>query len=152
MLNQAVKRNVKRFSDEDFMFELTNDEFANLKSHIVTSSWGGTRKNPKAFTEQGVYMLASVLNSDFAIDISKSIMRTFTKMRKHMSSYNLLVNEIRLLRQEIDTNKQWPKDKMGAIVDSIIMLEENIEQIQNTVIDIGSSKELKTIGFVKNEN
>ena len=152
ILNQAVKRNIKRFSDEDFMFELTSDEFAHLKSQIVTSSWGGTRKNPKAFTEQGVYMLASVLSSDFAINISKAIMRTFTKMRKNMSNYNLFVNEIKLLRQEIDTNKKWSKDKMGAIVDSIIMLEENIEQIHNTVVDIGTSQELKTIGFIKDED
>ena len=66
VLNQAVKRNIKRFPS-DFMFRLDSVEFANLKSQIVTSSWGGSRKLPNAFTEQGVAMLSGLLNSDVAI-------------------------------------------------------------------------------------
>jgi hypothetical protein len=66
VLNQAVKRNISRFP-EDFMFQLTEIEFQNLKSQIVTSSWGGARKLPSAFTEHGVLMLSSVINSDKAI-------------------------------------------------------------------------------------
>jgi hypothetical protein len=65
-LNQAVKRNLKRFP-ADFMYQLTRQEVTNLKSQFVTSSWGGVRKLPYAFTQEGVAMLSSVLNSDRAI-------------------------------------------------------------------------------------
>ena len=81
VLKQAVKRNIYRFP-EDFMFELTPIEFNNLKSQIVISSWGGTRKLPSAFTEHGVLMLSSVLNSDKAIQTNIQIMRIFTKVRQ----------------------------------------------------------------------
>ncbi len=81
VLNQAVKRNFSRFP-EDFMFELSQIEFDNLKSQIVTSSWGGTRKLPSVFTEHGVLMLSSVLNSDKAIQTNIQIMRIFTKVRQ----------------------------------------------------------------------
>ncbi|MGZ3900657.1 MAG: ORF6N domain-containing protein, partial [Bacteroidia bacterium] len=70
--NQAVKRNLKRFPP-DFMFELSEKEWQDLRSQIVTSSWGGTRYAPNAFTEQGVAMLASILNSDKAININIQI-------------------------------------------------------------------------------
>ena len=81
VLNRAVKRNMSRFP-EDFMFQLTEIEFQNLKSQIVTSSWGGTRKLPYAFTEHGVLMLSSVLKSDKAIQVNIQIMRIFTKVRQ----------------------------------------------------------------------
>jgi len=68
-LNEQVKRNIKRFP-EDFMFQLTREEFNDLKSQIATSSWGGVRKLPYAFTENGVAMLSSVLTSDRAIDVN----------------------------------------------------------------------------------
>ena len=80
-LNEQVKRNNSRFP-EDFMFQLSEIEFQNLKSQIATSSWGGTRKLPFAFTEHGVLMLSSVLNSDKAIQTNISIMRIFTKVRQ----------------------------------------------------------------------
>src|SRR5690606_24683887 len=79
-LNKAVGRNIKRFP-EDFMFELTKEEFENLKSQFETSSWGGTRKMPKAFTEQGVAMLSVVLHSHRAIMVNIQIMRAYPKMR-----------------------------------------------------------------------
>jgi hypothetical protein len=81
VLNQAVKRNIGRFPD-DFMFEVSKVEFDNLISQIVTSSWGGTRKLPFAFTEHGVMMLSSVLKSDKAIQTNIQIMRTFTKVKQ----------------------------------------------------------------------
>lgn len=81
VLNQAVKRNIGRFPD-DFMFEVSKEEFDNLISQIVTSSWGGTRKLPFAFTEHGVMMLSSVLKSDKAIQTNIQIMRTFTKVKQ----------------------------------------------------------------------
>ena len=72
VLKQAVKRNMKRFPS-DFMFELSKEEFTNLRSQIVTSSWGGSRYTPMAFTEQGVAMLSSVLNNDRAIAVNIQI-------------------------------------------------------------------------------
>ena len=81
VLNQAVKRNFERFNEVDFMFKLTDNEFKILKSQFVTSSWGGIRKIPYVFTEQGVYMLATVLKSSVAINITKQIMRTFLQMK-----------------------------------------------------------------------
>ena len=79
-LNQAVKRKIQRFPD-DFMFQLTASEWQNLKSQFVISSWGGSRTLPFAFTEQGVAMLSSVLNSDTAIEVNIQIIRVFTKMK-----------------------------------------------------------------------
>ncbi|MEL1242378.1 ORF6N domain-containing protein [Flavobacterium flavipallidum] len=81
VLKQAVRRNISRFP-EDFMFELSKNEFENLTSQIVTSSWGGNRKPPFAFTEHGILMLSSVLNSEKAIQTNIQIMRIFTKVRQ----------------------------------------------------------------------
>ena len=80
-LNEQVKRNIDRFP-LDFMFQLTQIEFENLKSQNATSSWGGTRKNPFVFTEHGVLMLSSVLNSARATQVNIQIMRVYTKLRE----------------------------------------------------------------------
>ncbi|MCY7290610.1 MAG: ORF6N domain-containing protein [Ferruginibacter sp.] len=80
-LKRQVKRNPERFP-KDFMFEINAKEFENLRSQIGTSSWGGTRYLPMAFTEQGVTMLSSVLNSSTAIDVNIQIIRIFTKMKE----------------------------------------------------------------------
>ena len=82
-LVQAVKRNAERFPS-DFMFQLNDEEFANLKSQTVTSSWGGSRRAaPYAFTEQGVAMLSTVLRSSRAVLVNIEIMRTFVRLRQH---------------------------------------------------------------------
>jgi hypothetical protein len=83
VLNQAVSRNMERFPGE-FMFQLTQEEFEILKSQIVTSSWGGTRKIPFAFTEYGVAMLSSILRSKWAIQVNIQIMLVFSKIREMM--------------------------------------------------------------------
>ncbi len=85
-LNQAVSRNIKRFPT-DFMFQLTDEEFRNLKSQIVTSSWGGTRKLTFAFTEHRVAMLSGVLRSDKAIDVNLKIIRAFIILRQYVLGY-----------------------------------------------------------------
>ena len=84
-LKEAVRRNINRFPN-DFMFELTEDEFANLRAQFASSSWGGLRHSPFAFTEQGVAMLSGILNSERAISVNIAIMRTFVQMRKLMFS------------------------------------------------------------------
>lgn len=84
-LNKAVKRNIKRFPP-DFMFQLTSEEFTELQQNLIfqngTSNWGGTRKLPYAFTEQGLAMLSGILNSDIAINVNISIMRAFVAIRQ----------------------------------------------------------------------
>ena len=85
-LNEQVRRNLDRFPD-DFMFALNEEEFVNLKSQNATSSWGGRRKLPNAFTEHGVLMLSSVLNSKQAIQVNIQIMRIYTKIREMLISH-----------------------------------------------------------------
>jgi phage regulator Rha-like protein len=102
VLVQAVKRNIKRFPD-DFMFQLTNQEFANLKSQFVTSSWGGLRRSmPYAFTEQGVAMLSSVLNSERAVQVNIAIMRAFVKLREMIASHKDLAKQLNALEKKYD--------------------------------------------------
>ena len=101
VLKQAVRRNPNRFPP-DFMFELTQNEFENLRSQIVTSKRGGLRYMPFAFTEQGVAMLSSVLNSEKAIAINIAIMRTFVSLRQFAQNYKELNDKI----NEIE--KQFP--------------------------------------------
>ena len=81
--NQQVKNNIHKF-DDDFRFQLTKDEWANLRSKKLTSSWGGTRYLPYAFTEQGIYMLMTVLKGDLATKQSKSLIRLFKKMKDYL--------------------------------------------------------------------
>lgn len=101
VLVQAVKRNLERFPP-DFIFQLENQEFANLKSQVVTSSWGGIRKNPYAFTEQGIAMLSGVLKSPRAVQINIEIMRTFVNLRKYIASYKDLSERIDQIEKEYD--------------------------------------------------
>ena len=132
-LNQAVKRNIERFP-EDFMFQLDDSEFQNLKSQIVTSSWGGMRRaNPYAFTEQGIAMLSSVLKSDRAIKVNIEIMRTFVKIRKIILQNKDLADKLAQL--EIKTEKH-DKD-IKAIIDAIRQLMTPPEKTK------------RKIGFIK---
>jgi hypothetical protein len=92
-LKQAVRRNLGRFPN-DFMFELSEEEWNNLRSQTVTSSWGGTRFAPMAFTEQGVAMLSSVLRSERAIHVNIQIMRAFTRLRGMLVEVEDLKREV----------------------------------------------------------
>ena len=98
-LKESVRRNSRRFP-VDFMFELTQDEWTNLRSQIATSSWGGKRYPPFAFTEQGIAMLSSVLNSEVAIDVNISIMRAFVMMRQWAMNHQELSEKLTALEQQ----------------------------------------------------
>ncbi|MFM7724187.1 MAG: ORF6N domain-containing protein [Bacteroidota bacterium] len=98
-LKQAVRRNIERFPT-DFMFELTEEEMKNLTSHFVTSSWGGTRHQSFAFTEQGIAMLSSVLKSKKAIHMNISIMRAFVMMRQWALNHQELSEKLTALEQQ----------------------------------------------------
>jgi len=101
-LNRAVTRNQDRFPD-DFMFRLTREEFHNLKFHFGISSWGGTRKPPRAFTEQGVAMLSSVLRSKRAVQVNIEIMRAFVRLRRMLASHADLARKLADLEKKYDT-------------------------------------------------
>lgn len=102
-LVQAVKRNAERFP-ADFMFQLTAQEFENLKSQIVTSSWGGLRRAaPYAFTEQGVAMLSSVLRSRRAVMVNVEIMRAFVRLRQMLVAHADLARKLATLEKKYDT-------------------------------------------------
>ena len=100
-LNKAVNRNLDRFPS-DFMSQLSREEFKNLIFHFGTSSWGGTRKLPRVFTEQGVAMLSSVLHSKRAIQVNIQIMRTFIKLREILASHKELARKLDELEKKYD--------------------------------------------------
>jgi hypothetical protein len=101
-LVQAVKRNIERFP-ADFMFQLSDEEFTNLKSQFVTSSWGGLRRAaPYAFTEQGVAMLSSVLHSNRAIHVNIEIMRAFVRLRQLLATNVALARKLAALESKYD--------------------------------------------------
>lgn len=108
VLKQAVRRNIERFP-EDFMFELTSEEFQRLRSQIVISNVGrgGTRYPPFAFTEHGAVMLASILNSETAVKASLFVVRTFVKLRQLTGSYKELAEKIVQLEGKYDTQLEY---------------------------------------------
>jgi len=114
VLNQAVKRNRARFPD-DFMYQLTKQEVINLKSQFVTSSWGGIRKLPYVFTQEGVAMLSSVLNSDRAIKVNIQIMRAFVKFRELLLTHKELALKIEELEKKYTEHDEKIKDIFEAI-------------------------------------
>ena len=113
VLNQAVSRNIERFP-EDFMFSLKREEIMRI-SQIVTSSWGGARYLPMAFSEHGVLMLSSVLNSERAVQVNIQIMRTFTKLREA-----LIDNKD--LRRELEEFKQVTEDRFRIVFETLDQL------------------------------
>lgn len=136
-LNKAVKRNIRRFP-EDFMFQLTKNEFENLKFQFGTSSWGGTRSLPYAFTEQGVAMLSGILNSDRAILVNIQIMRIFTRTRETLTDSLSVKLEIDEIKKKLES-----QDKNIELV--FTYLDELIEKQEDP-------KPRKQIGFKPNEN
>ena len=130
VLKQAVRRNINRFPP-DFMFELDKEEFENLTSQIVMSSHGGTRYSPFAFTEQGVAMLSSILNSPQAIAVNIEIMRTFVNLRKMNLEYEWLNHKLNDLEKRYD-----------AKFDDIFMALEQL---------LTKPKERNPIGFRKSD-
>lgn len=118
-LNLYVKRNIKRFP-LDFMFQLTKEENSNLRLQIETSSWGGSRYLPYAFTEQGVAMLSSVLNSEKAINTNIAIMRAFIKVRKVLLRENDIREQLKEIKERLgehDTQLNQIYDAMENLLD-----------------------------------
>ena len=131
-LTEQVKRNPERFP-EDFMYQLTNKEFTILKSQFATSSWGGRRYPPFAFTEQGIAMLSSVLHSERAINVNIAIMRAFVKLRELLLTNKELNNKLQKIEAKYD--KQFR------------VVFEVLQQLMET-----PSKPRKEIGFKRKKS
>lgn len=115
-LIEAIKRNRGRFP-ADFMFQLTREEFENLRSQFATSSWGGRRYPPYAFTEQGVAMLSSVLRSEEAIRVNVEIMRAFVRLRGVLASHQELAGRIEELAENTDQRFRAVYDVIRELVE-----------------------------------
>lgn len=154
ILNQAVKRNIKRFPS-DFMFQLTQEEWSILMSQIVISSWGGTRKLPFAFTEQGIAMLSGILNSDIAIEVNISIMRTFIAIRKLILSYKEN-DEINKLKSRIKSLEEMTEETLSAINDLSEDTRKEFDDIYIALSEMSdkqqkSTKSRNPIGFIQHD-
>ena len=120
-LNEQVRRNRKRFPD-DFLFELTTEEFANLKSRFATSSWGGRRKRPLAFTEHGAIQAATILNSPRAVEMSVYVVRAFVQLREMLASNRELARRFAQLETRLDKKLTIHDEAIAAILAAIRQL------------------------------
>ena len=125
-LKRQVHRNISRFPN-DFMFELTRKEFESLRCQIGTSKRGGTRYMPMAFTEQGIAMLSSVLNSERAIDVNIAIIRTFVLIRQHLLQYKNLQEKIKKLESKYNKNFK----QVFAALEILLQEKQNQEDFKN---------------------
>ena len=142
VLNQAVRRNIKRFP-EDFMFQLT-------------SSWGGRRTPPLAFTEEGIAMLSSVLHSDVAIAANISILRAFVKVREYLLMVSTVSAEVKELRAKVDLLAMQQEENLGAVNDLSEDVRKDIDNLYLAIGELSSRIEEKKrepqrrIGFQQN--
>jgi len=134
-LNEQVKRNLTRFP-EDFMFQLSEDELKNLMSQFATSSWGGRRKLPFAFTEHGVLMLSSVLNSDRAIKVNIQVMRIYVRLREMM-----------MLHKDILPRLESIERKLNGQDHSITVVFEYLKQLEQTKQLESKQRDRPRIGY-----
>ena len=133
-LNEQVRRNLSRFP-EDFIFQLTEEEMKILMSQNATSSWGGRRKLPYAFTEHGAVMLASVLNSEVAIKASIFVVRAFVQIRDYLASHKELAERIEKLESKYD-------HQFAVVFDAIKQLfHEKNEPRREIGFKVGKSEE-----------
>ncbi len=156
-LNKSVQRNIKRFPS-DFMFQLTKEEFDQLKTNLIfqngISNWGGTRKLPYAFTEQGPAMLSGISNSDTAIQVNINIMRAFVAMRRLIS--NPPVDKNAELREEMKKLKDYMEEIFADQNDINEDTRIQLELINQTLAELQvhqklSDKPRRPIGFIRPE-
>ena len=157
-LNKAVKRNIRRFPP-DFMFQLTKEEFQKLKNDLIfqngISSWGGTRKQPYAFTEQGLAMLSGILTSDIAIDVNISIMRAFVAIRRMATSLPQANTsaDIAQLRKDFEELRLDIEDILHDQNDINESTRMQLDNITLALAELQSkeSKPRRRIGFIQDE-
>ena len=152
-LNQAVKRNIRRFPP-DFMFQLNNQEVENWKSQIVISKSisMGLRRNPFAFTEQGVAMLSGLLNSDIAINANIAIMRAFVAMRNYITTTDNITAELREMRAKLALLERNDEENMEAVNDLSEDMRRELDNIYNAIAELSvkpvqANRKPSPIGF-----
>ena len=134
-LKEKVRRNINRFP-KDFMFIITFEEFKILRSQLASSSWGGSRHDHMAFTEHGVAMLSTVLNSERAISVNIHIIRVFTRMRKMIESHKEILNKLEQLeKKDIELDEK------------VTLIFEYLKELEQTKQDDTDFKQRKRIGF-----
>ena len=138
-LKRSVRRNIERFEGDDFMFELTKEEFENLRCQIGISSWGGSRYLPFAFTEMGISMLSSVLNSKTAIATNRKIMRTFVALRHYADGLIEINHKIEKLSDRADNTDV----KVEEVFNMLTELLDHKRELE---------KPIRKVGFITNAN
>jgi len=129
-LNRQVKRNFERFNEKDFMFQLTKEELENLRCQIGTFKENlNTKYNPYVFTEQGVYMLATVINSDIAVQVTKQIMRTFTTLRRFALTYDELAKKIDEIESRVSDSEKRNYEIVNILNQLMTKDDTNIDKI-----------------------
>ena len=139
-LNEQVKRNISRFPD-DFLFQLNKEEFNDLKSQFATSSWGGRRTPPLAFTDYGVLMLSSVLKSDRAIKVNIQIIRIFAKMRKMLLDHKDVVLQLERMQ-----------NKLAEHDNNILLIFEYIKQLEQEKQYNIEQQDREKIGYKRHDD
>ncbi|HGD2145438.1 TPA: ORF6N domain-containing protein [Streptococcus agalactiae] len=130
--NRQVKNNIEKFEGEDFMFQLTENEFENLRCKNFTSSWGGSRYLPNAFTEQGIYMLMTVLRGELAIRQSRALIRTFKQMKDFIIENQDFISSKELVQIAVQTNQNT---KDIAEIKSKMATKEDLKKVMDNFID-----------------
>ena len=154
-LNQAVKRNLKRFPP-DFMFQLSAEEVRDMMSQFVISSKRKNSAPPFAFTEQGIAMLSGVLRSDIAIEANIAIMRAFVQVREYLLTASSVSSELKELRTKVDLLALQQEEQLGAVNDLSEDVRQDIDNLYMAIADISSKLEEKKnkprrkIGFQQN--
>lgn len=146
-LNEQVRRNQNRFP-ADFIFELTSDEFADLKSQFATSSWGGRRKLPLAFTEHGAIMTATVLSSTRAVEMSVYVVRAFVQLREVLTAHKDLAIKLASLERQMQA---LALKHESLAQNSRLQLKQVFEAIHELMTPMQPVKK-RSIGFVSDEN
>ena len=146
-LNEQVRRNQNRFP-ADFIFELTSDEFADLKSQFATSSWGGRRKLPLAFTEHGAIMTATVLSSTRAVDMSVYVVRAFVQLREVLTAHKDLAIKLASLERQMQA---LALKHESLAQNSRLQLKQVFEAIHELMTPMQPVKK-RSIGFVSDES
>ncbi len=139
-LNEQVKRNISRFPD-DFLFQLNKEEFNDLKSQFATSSWGGRRTPPLAFTDYGILMLSSVLNSDRAIKVNIQIIRIFTKMREMLMTHKDVLFQLEKIHKKLANHDN-----------NILIIFEYIKRIEIEKKNNIEQQNRKKIGYKRHDD
>ena len=153
-LKEAVRRNIERFEGDDFMFVLSEKEYEILRTQIATSSWGGRRYQPFAFTELGVAMLSSVLRSNTAILVNRAIMKAFVAMRNYIATTTTLTAELSEIRAKLALLERTDEDNAEAINDLSEDMRRELDNIYEAIAALSiktpqARKQPRPIGFKK---